>query len=373
MVKKREGVLLAVPWCHHKLLKGVSDYMAGHGVHLDVGMALVSDGMPEYWRGEVVIGHYADKEKLKALYPWIGTKMVLIGRESDAEYHTVSDDHTGIAASAAAYLIGKGFRSFAGYRYENDGGPRLEYFAKHVRDAGHAYVELVGEGMGWSERHAGLCRRLKQLRAGTAVFAPNDQVAIEVLEACEDAGIEVPGDISVVGVRNDEAVCDALKVPLSSVDNNLYGVGQLVAKLAAGILKGKFGGVRHHAVQPRGVSERESSRIYKAELEDIELSRALSVIRSDYLELDFDCSCLAARCGMSLRKLYLVFERSHLRKPAEEIRYLRMEHAKELLVRRPDSPESLIYECGYQNVRSFYKAFRSHVGMSPNQYRKSVR
>ena len=48
-------------------------------------------------------------------------------------------------------------------------------------------------------------------------MACNDDRGREVLEACRDAGLRVPEEIAVVGVDNDELLCELADPPLSSV------------------------------------------------------------------------------------------------------------------------------------------------------------
>lgn len=369
---RRLSVLLAMGWAHHKFLQGASDYAVTHGIHLDVGMAMVTGGMPQHWRGDGVIAHADVKEKLQQLFPWVAEKMVFLSRPGlgGEQYHTISDDHLAISEMAAQYFIEKGYTDYATYRWARDAGPRTRMFSDAVESAGGSCKELVGEGTSWSERHPKLCSSLAKLRAGTALFCPNDQVALEVLEACHDMQISVPGELAVLGVRNDELVCKALQTPLSSVDNNLYGLGyEAVATLHCVILS-KAGQTKHHSVQPTGVAERESTAIYKGELQSDALRKAIAVIRKSYQDPDLSCANLAKMTGVSLRKLYQIFDDSHHRKPAEEIRFIRMERAIVLLRQSADAVDELIGYCGYQNTRSFYKAFRMHTGMSPVQFRK---
>ncbi len=43
------------------------------------------------------------------------------------------------------------------------------------------------------------------------------------------------------------------------------------------------------------------------------------------------------------------------------------------LIRHGEKPKDACYRCGFQDYSSYYRAFRTQVGMSPEQYRKSVK
>lgn len=60
----------------------------------------------------------------------------------------------------------------------------------------------------------------------TALFACNDLIAIETLEACADLHLRVPEDISLVGF-DDSGAATLLRPPLTTLRQNLVEMGQL--------------------------------------------------------------------------------------------------------------------------------------------------
>ena len=71
-----------------------------------------------------------------------------------------------------------------------------------------------------------------------AVFCFNDSIAIGAMEAVLDAGLEIPGDIAVIGCGN-LTYSRMLRVPLSTVDQNTEGLGEQAAALALEIAASK--------------------------------------------------------------------------------------------------------------------------------------
>lgn len=370
---ERKNVLLALDWYHPKLHRGIADFGAERGWHLEAGVALGGEALPLQWRGDgaIVGGEY--REQFKALYPSKSDRLVLLGHnEKYAEAdHCVSDDHEAIVEQAVDYLLGKGYKKFASYSPSlNSVGVRVKHFAKVLEGRGESSHFMVAESENWQDRHEWLMDRLAELPIGTAIFCQNDEFATEVIEACIDATIKVPGELAVLGVRNDPLICESLGIGLSSVDNNLYEVGRRAAELLEMVMKGEAGKPKHHKVAPRGVKERSSTAICAGEAMDPELSEAMMVIRNRFIDPNFDCSDLATRCFVSLRKLYTIFDRAHFRKPAEEIRWQRVAKVGELLRNTSEPIKYLSEACGFANLRSLYAAFKAIEGKSPADYRK---
>jgi hypothetical protein len=71
-----------------------------------------------------------------------------------------------------------------------------------------------------------------------AVFCFNDPAAIGAMEAILDAGLRIPEDIALVGCGN-LTWSGYLRVPLTSVDQSSYKLGEEAAKLALTLSKAK--------------------------------------------------------------------------------------------------------------------------------------
>ncbi len=70
------------------------------------------------------------------------------------------------------------------------------------------------------------------------VFCYNDEVAIGALRAILGGGLQVPDDIAVIGVDNIR-FADLLRVPLSSIDQNSYQIGERAARLALKLIESR--------------------------------------------------------------------------------------------------------------------------------------
>ena len=71
---------------------------------------------------------------------------------------------------------------------------------------------------------------LKGLPKPVGVFAAFDGRAVAVLEACFAAGLRVPDDVAVIGVDNDELICNHTTPPLTSIQPDHEYAGYLAAE-----------------------------------------------------------------------------------------------------------------------------------------------
>lgn len=72
-----------------------------------------------------------------------------------------------------------------------------------------------------------------------AIFCGNDQIARGALDALRLQGLNVPGDVAVVGFDNWEAVARETQPPLSSVDLNLKDLGRAAGLALLALVAGR--------------------------------------------------------------------------------------------------------------------------------------
>lgn len=121
------------------------------------------------------------------------------------------DEHA-VARLAAAHLIGLGHRDIAHIGVEaaididfRVAARRHAGFASALRDTGIPLPpERVAEGD--FTVPGGYRAAVRLLDAGpvTAIFAASDEMAIGALQACREAGLAVPADVSIIGVDGNE-------------------------------------------------------------------------------------------------------------------------------------------------------------------------
>lgn len=192
----------------------------------------------------VTAAHVSDGATLAAAAQDVPVVLAIRGVPDVALPTVLHDDFNG-ASLAAAHLLDQGHRRFA----QLSGPPDIDTFqrrrdgfaARLARDGlrartgpSAAVAATVAEG-----------RRLMELvlveaaaageAAPTAVFAPSDVIAIGAIEALSAAGLDCPGDVSIVGY-NDIPLVGHLSPPLTTVRLPSEELGRTAGRLALQVI-----------------------------------------------------------------------------------------------------------------------------------------
>jgi LacI family transcriptional regulator len=191
-------------------------------------------------------------ERIAALVP-----TVVVGRHGrSAAFDVVADDdHTG-AALVVDHLADLGHRRIAHIdHYETDpdrlvempNAIRAEGYRQAMRARGLAdEIDIVATSYTRSGGYLGAKQLLDRNPRPTAIFAGADFVAMGVLDAVAEAGLTVPGDISVAGYDNTTFAAFS-PISLTSVDQAGVQMGRDTARL----LLDRIADRRKRAVQVR--------------------------------------------------------------------------------------------------------------------------
>ncbi|HET9872003.1 MAG TPA: LacI family DNA-binding transcriptional regulator [Propionibacteriaceae bacterium] len=170
----------------------------------------------------------------------IAQPLVVVTSGEAQSLATVSVDQAVGAALAARHLVDHGHRSIvhlAGADDFIDAAARRQGWESALSLAGlEVRTPLVGD---WSARSGyQLGCRLVQDLAFTAVFSGNDQMALGLIHAFSDAGIAVPGDVSVVGF-DDIPEAEHFLPPLTTIRQDFAEVGRQTMSLMLSLLSGE--------------------------------------------------------------------------------------------------------------------------------------
>ena len=112
------------------------------------------------------------------------------------------------------------------------GKMRLDGYADGLRACKAAFDERlveIAEGFTVEPGRAATVRLLERERPD-AIFCANDLIATGALTALHDAGLDVPGDVAVIGMDNTY-LCDVVYPRLTSVDIGASRRGHAAAEL----------------------------------------------------------------------------------------------------------------------------------------------
>ncbi|MFP4580519.1 MAG: helix-turn-helix domain-containing protein, partial [Candidatus Sumerlaeia bacterium] len=208
---------------------------------------------------------------------------------------------------------------------------------------------------------------VKDMPKPVGVMATDDKCGCIVCEACRLEKINVPGQVSVIGVNNDVIRCLFNEPAVSSIDLNFEGIGYRAAEILDQWISGKDYSGEIIQVPPLNVVERLSSTTLG--LDDENLRLALSFMRSNFTRnISLDDVAKAGRLSRAVltRRFHSVLGLT----VADEIRRLRLERAEKLLLETDLSLDTIAYETGFKHARYFSDVFRKQNGIPPGQWRK---
>ena len=212
---------------------------------------------------------------------------------------------------------------------------------------------------------------LHALPKPVALLACNDFMARQVTEICQMEGIRIPDDISLLGVDNDEFMCNISSPTLSSIKLNFEKHGYEIAEVLFQMVNQKKTWPARIAVEAIGVVERMSTR--RRTISDPYIREIVDYIAANYTQ-EIDIGKLASSVPFSRRAIEMKFKKEmYPYTITSYIMKLRLEHFCHLL-ETTDLPISTAADrSGFIDSSNFSTIFRKYRGMTPSEYRKQFK
>ncbi|WDQ16292.1 AraC family transcriptional regulator [Rhodopirellula sp. P2] len=215
-----------------------------------------------------------------------------------------------------------------------------------------------------------LAKWVLSLQHPIGVLACYDIMAQKILDVCRLHGIKVPSELALLGVDNDELLCDLCTPPLSSVVPAAHQTGREAAGLLDAMMRGEEVGAEPHLIEPLGVATRQSTDVLA--IKDPEIAAAVRFIR-DHCCDGINVHDVVKKVPLSRR----VFESRFLammgRTPHQEITRRRIERVRYLLIETDLTLVQISRRTGFQNHEYMSVAFRRVMGHPPATYRRKFR
>ena len=302
-----------------------------------------------------------------AIFNWSGGDAPL-----PAARVSVLCDDGAIGRLAAAHLLRRNLRHF-GCVGALDAPPwsaeREKAFSDAVREAGFEVeppFRFEG-GADLSREREALAKWLRALPKPCGLFAVSDWRAWHVLDVCCECGIEVPTAAQVIGVDNEEYICEQTEPTLTSIVPDFEGGGYEAMRALDAMLSGRRPPQDPIIYGVLGVVERQSTRDDRGTARIV--NRALDFIRLHGAS-NGTAAEAAKAAGCSARLLQRHFRKTLGRTVMEEIHRVRLEKACRLL-RHTETPiHEIAPLCGYENEVFLKVLFKRTYGLSMRDYRR---
>lgn len=284
-----------------------------------------------------------------------------------------SDMHA-IGRLGAEHLLERGFHQFAfcGFKGETWAAQRRDGFAETIHAAGYRCDVYESPWHGrhvpeWGEDQNKIARWIQSLPKPLGLMACNDVRGQQVLNACRSVDVAVPDETAVVGVDNEEVLCELCDPPLSSVAPNPERIGYEAAELLDQLMAGDKPLPEQRLIEPLGLVMRQSSDVLG--IDDTEVAAAMRFIRENAcngMSVDDVVSHLAVSRSLLERRFRKFLRRS----PQEEIRLMQMKRVKQLLAETDLSLNDIAKLAGYEHPEYMSVVFKRMTGQTPGDYRR---
>jgi LacI family transcriptional regulator len=292
-------------------------------------------------------------------------------------FRNLITDNVALGKMAAEYFLDRGFRNFA---YCGFGGmywsrERGESFAKRLKRAGfktnfYQHGQLLSRTpikFSRADTEALLAEWLKSLPKPLAVMACNDDRGQGITEACKIAGLRIPYDVAVLGVDNDDLICDLTNPQLSSIAVDNERAGYDAAEMLEQMMAGKKTNKQVIVARPTHIVTRQSTDLFA--VEDREVVEALRFI-NEHAREPIHVDEVVSAAVLSRRVLERRFRQVLGRSILDEIRRVRIEQVVRILTETNMSVSEIATTLGYPGVEHIARYFRREKGMSLLAYRK---
>ncbi len=372
------------------LLRGILRYSRLHGPwSLYVAPGHLEQELPSAgsWAGTGIIARIRSLQMENLIratrLPFVASSLTEFRSPKKGDnFGEIRTDSEAIARLGAAHLLERGFRRFAFCGFTDCWWSisRESRFADFLRNKGFSCFTHRIQSANWMHWHNWItvleneqlviANWLQSLPRPIGVMACNDICGRALLQGCATAGLGVPDDVGVVGVDNDELMCELSNPPLSSIALNLEKAGYDAASLLDALMRGQSPCGRVVRVEPTHVVARRSSDVIAQE--DPAVAAALEIIRSRATQR-LTVPEVVEISGVSRRTLERRFSRAVGRSILSEITRCHLEQAKLLLVETNLPLRRVAASAGFGSLKTFRRIFHQTERMTSSRFRRKAR
>jgi LacI family transcriptional regulator len=358
------------------LIRGIVKYSRNHGSwffhsHVNPDEMAPKQIKKKFYPEGVIMRDRIENQKLLKL--GLPTVVMVADLSPQPGVSNIITDDAAIGKMAGQHLLERGLESFA---YFGDDKPwsrkRLTSFQEVLGKHGFRVSvciqprDRLEQSLTKNDLDL-IADWLKALPKPIGLMAAHDECGQKILDVCKTLEIDVPKEVAVVGVDNDEFICDLSDPPLSSIATDAERAGYEAAKVLAKQMEHQKRDGKNIYIRPLYVVPRQSTDILN--VQDEAVAKAIHCIRMHAREI-IQVSDVVEAAGVSRADLYKRFHNVLGHSISSEIRYVRANEIARLLVETNMSISKIALSLGYHNTAHVARFFRHEKGITPLEYRK---
>ena len=336
------------------------------------GEAGILDRIKE-WEVDAVIAQWEDEEigfleklQIPVFFQSYKDKNVSCSRIS-------GDQEAGVLA--AKFFAKRKFKNFAFYGHKDFywSKSRAEGFFHEVEKTGGNYSYFESElltGTKWKGSHIELDNWLTSLPKPVALFACDDNFALQVAEMCKVNNINIPNDLSLLGVDNDELICNLSYPSISSISTNDETGGYNTGKMLHQLIVAKENTPFTIEIKPIQIVLRQSTEKYN--ISDKNIAKTVDYIIKN-ITSNPTVDDMTRIVPLSRRNLEVKFKQAMGKTIYQFILDNKIEYISNMLLTTDKCLLDIAVELGFKDVRNVYRIFLKGTGYTPADFRKKNR
>ena len=281
------------------------------------------------------------------------------------------NDDDAIGAMAADHLCEMGLRHFAytGFSRLPWSLARMDGFQKRLSQAGFSarchLVPFEATRRTAARGELALVQWLQELPKPVGLMVCNDEFALSISELCRMHRLRVPEQMAIIGVDNDEVICELSSPPLSSIAISTQHAGFEAARLLDRLLH-KRSCARTIIARPSRVVRRQSTDV--TAIDDPVVAKAIHFIQQNSHRI-IQVGDVAKAVGLSRRSLADRFRQSLGQSISSHINRRRVERIAHILTTTNRPIARIAEDIGYSSDKHIARYFHRQTGMTPRAYR----
>lgn len=293
-------------------------------------------------------------------------------RKEEGNFSKISGDYKGAGIMAAQFFAKRRFENFAFYGTKDFlwSKKRAEGFRQEVEKQGGNYYYFESEvlhGVQWSRIHVDLDNWLQSLPKPVGLLACDDSFALQVSEMCKINNIDIPNELSLIGVDNDELICSLSHPSISSIITNDEQGGYDTGRMLHHLIMNKKNIPFNINIDPIRIELRKSTEKYN--ISDENLLKIVDYVEKN-INTDLTINKLLEKVPLSRRSLEIKFRDVLGISLYKFILEKKMEYVSDLLLKTDKDILDIAIEVGFSDVRNVYRLFKKNKGYTPMEFRK---
>jgi LacI family transcriptional regulator len=331
--------------------------------------------IPAGWQGDGVIVMLRERSLLEHIRE-VGLPTVDVGATflTEESFGRIATDDVDRARMAVDHFRSRQLVHFAYFSPLDDRYPQLrgEKFRQAVEEEGFpcsVYLPATNREPSAND-HDAIGEWLASLPKPIGIFAPDPFPARQLVEACHSRRIDIPSEVAVLSGDEDELLCSMVLPEITSIELASHRIGFEACQMLMQIIDGGPIPAKPLLIPPLRVCARRSTEAFA--VDDPALAAVVKMIW-ERASAGIQVRDLVRASSMSRRALELRFRRALGRTPAEEIRRVRLEIARQLIVTTSMSVGRIALATGFSSGPYLTHAFRRQFRVTPSALRVGLK